>query len=154
MGSAADQSLDLQSLSRSAVKGRSICGISVTTVLMLVTACSAGNSTFSLINRADEPIVHARVTIAGQTFDIECIQPGGSISRDFGVKSDDHYVVEVNFLSGRTLQREVGYVTNGINFHHYIVVTTSNIQITSSAEGSLWDAESAGTKDCSQRQPR
>ena len=99
---------------------------------LFATSCTTGRGNFSLVNGSKEPIVHAIVTICGQTIELRNIDPGNSVTGSYDVKSDSHYTIEVEFRSGKKLRKETGYVTNGMDFQHEISVTGSDIEVTDS----------------------
>lgn len=111
---------------------QSVLGIVAVIATLLLTSCTTNKGSFSLINKANEPIVSASVTICGQTIQLRDIQPSKSAAGSYYVKSDSHYTIEVEFQSGKKLRKETGYVTNGMDFQHEIAVTESDIEITDS----------------------
>lgn len=106
-----------------------IFGIAVVLITLIMTSCTTGKGNFSLINKAKEPIIYASVAICGQTIELKNIQPEESKIGSYDVKTDSHYTIEVEFRSGKKLRKEVGYVTNGMDFQHEIMITSSNIEI-------------------------
>ena len=110
----------------------SVLGISAAIVALLLTSCTPNKGSFSLINNANEPIARASVTICSQTIEFKGIQPNKSAAGSYEVRSDSHYEIRIEFQSGKKLQKETGYVTNGMDFQHEISVTNSDIAITDS----------------------
>lgn len=104
--------------------------ISAVFAVIFMASCSANTGNFSLINKTKEPIARASVTVCGQTIDMKDIQPTKSAQGSYKVKSDSHYDVRVEFQSGKKLHKEIGYVTNGLDFQHVITVTDTDIEIT------------------------
>lgn len=104
--------------------------LSAVFAVIVTASCTANTGNFSLVNKAKEPIAHASVTVCGQTIEMKGIQPTKSAQGSYKVKSDSHYDVKVEFQSGKKLQKEVGYVTNGLDFQHEITVTDTDIEIT------------------------
>jgi penicillin V acylase-like amidase (Ntn superfamily) len=70
------------------------------------------------------------VAICGQTIKLKDIQPNTSAAGFYKVTGDSGYTIEVEFQSGKTLRKETGYVTNGMDFQDEITVTDSDIEIT------------------------
>ena len=99
-------------------------------VILFMVSCAANKGSFLLINKAQELIARASVTVCGQTIELKDIQPTKSAPGSYKVKSDSHYDVRGEFQSGKKLQKAIGYVTNGLDFHHEIVVTDTDIEIT------------------------
>lgn len=107
-------------------------GVTATIAVLFLISCTSNNGSFWLINKAKEPIARASVAICGQTIQLKDIEPNKSAAGSYTVKSDSHYVIQVEFQSGKKLQKETGYVTNGVDFKHEITVTDSDIEITGS----------------------
>lgn len=110
--------------------GRSLFGLAVTFVSLLLSSCTANSGSFSLVNRTNEPITRATVTVCGQTIELKDIKPAKSAVGSYKVTSDSHYTVHIEFLSGKKLDKETGYVTNGMDFRHEITVTDRDIEVT------------------------
>jgi hypothetical protein len=103
-----------------------------TLVAFSLSACNKNEGKFLLINKATAPIARATVEICGQKIELKDIQPGKSAPGSYSVKSDSHYVINVEFSSGKKLQKEDGYVTNGMDFQHEISVSDAGIEISDS----------------------
>ena len=99
--------------------------------MFIMVSCVTNRGSFFLINKADEPIVRASVTICGQTIELNDIQLAQSAQGFYKVTSDSHFDITVEFQSGKKLRRETGYVTHGFDYQDEIVVTETNIEITS-----------------------
>ena len=98
-------------------------------ITALFVGCTPNRGSFSLINKAGEPITYASVTICGQKIELTDLLPNEIASGAYEVTSDSHYSIAVQFQSGKALQQEIGYVTNGMDFHHEITITNSTILI-------------------------
>jgi hypothetical protein len=97
---------------------------------LAVGTCSRATGTFTLSNRGSEPIKRASVSICGHAFDLANVDPGTSIEKVFNVTTDSHFVIDIEFRSGRVLRKEGGYVTSGMSIRHEIVVADADIEIT------------------------
>lgn len=102
---------------------------SVPFLFLVLTSCITHKGSFLLSNQAKEPIAQALVTVCGQTIKFKDVQPSYRVSGSYKVKSDSHYDVRIEFSSGTVLKKELGYVTNGLDFYHEIIVTDANIEI-------------------------
>lgn len=98
-------------------------------VCLVMVACDSYKGSFLLRNNSKESIARVQVLVCGQTIELKEIQPGKSRTGVYKVRSDSHYDVRVEFDSGRKLQKEVGYVTNGFDFHHEIAISDTDIEI-------------------------
>jgi hypothetical protein len=98
-------------------------------VFVLSSCIVANKGSFLLLNEAKESISRGTVSICGQTIELKDIQPTQSAPGSYEVRSDSHYDIKIEFQSGKKLRKELGYVTNGLDFHHKIVVTDTDIEL-------------------------
>jgi len=106
-----------------------IIAISAVFTIFIMTSCIANKGSFLLVNKSRETISRGLVTVCGQTIELKEIQPTESATGSYKVKSDSHYDIAIEFQSGKKIHKEIGYVTNGLDFHHEIVVTDTDIEI-------------------------
>ncbi len=112
-----------------------IIGTIIVTLFVIFFIISSNNKgQFSLKNNASETISFASITICNQTIKLMNIQPGENVSGSYDVKSDSHYTIKIELQSGKSFLKEIGYVTNGMDFQHEILVTNSSIEIIDSKE--------------------
>ncbi|MDH5189947.1 MAG: hypothetical protein OEW89_01725 [Gammaproteobacteria bacterium] len=76
-----------------------------------------------------EIISSAVVKVCDQEFEFRNIDPEKTVIGDFIITSDSHYTIKIRFLSGSSIQNEIGYVTNGFDFNDKIIVSKSAIEI-------------------------
>jgi hypothetical protein len=69
-----------------------------------------------ILNAATEPIRNGQLEVCGQKFLFKEIEQGKSKAIQYKVRSDSQYKLEVEFHSGRKLEKELGSVTSGLNF--------------------------------------
>lgn len=103
-------------------------------IIFLLSSCVQNKGNFLLVNKASEPITIGLVTVCGQTILFKNIQPSKSVSGSYEVKSDSHYDIKIEFKSGKKLGKEIGYVTNGFDFSHEIIVTDIDIDIANNSK--------------------
>ncbi|OFZ78931.1 MAG: hypothetical protein A2583_12565 [Bdellovibrionales bacterium RIFOXYD1_FULL_53_11] len=84
---------------------------------------------FELSNRSQEVLASVQVVICGQTIEVRALQQGQATTRNFKSGCEGHYTVRVQFQSGRQLNKDVGYVTGGLDIRDVIVVTSSNVEL-------------------------
>lgn len=107
--------------------------------MLVMASCETNKGVFLLTNKATESITRASVIICRQTIDLKDIQPTQSAQGSYKVMADSHFDITVEFQSGKTLHREIGYVTSGFDYKHEMVVTDVNIEIVSrSAKPNSW----------------
>jgi len=103
--------------------------------LLLITSCGANQGYFQLVNETKESITQASIHISGQTIYLKNISSGQTVSGTYTIKTDSHYDINILFLSGKKLHKEIGYVTHGFDFRHKIVVTETDIKLIDSKVG-------------------
>jgi hypothetical protein len=96
--------------------------------VLAIVACNDKGS-FSLTNRASEPIKQATVTICDQTIEIKDIKSGHSAPGWYDVGADDHFVIDIEFESGKRMKKADGYVTSGMDFEHEIAVSDTAVTL-------------------------
>jgi hypothetical protein len=98
-------------------------------LVLSASACTENKGSFTLINNSKEMIKLAVVSVCGQTFRLSNINPSQSAPADYKVRADSSYDVAIDFESGRKIHKTVGYVTNGMDFHHDIAVSDTDVAI-------------------------
>lgn len=101
----------------------------LTLASLVMAACDSNKGSFLLRNNSKYSIARVQVLVCGQMIELKEIQVGKSRTGVYKVRSDSHYDVRVEFDSGKKLQKEVGYVTNGFDFNHEITITDTDIEI-------------------------
>lgn len=102
---------------------------------LLVVGSMAASSFFShqgevsIVNQATELVVKGEINICDQNFTFENIKPRESKIFIYKVTSDSHYKIEVEFGSGKKLTKEIGYVTNGLDFKDTVVIKNDDIEL-------------------------
>lgn len=99
----------------------------VSAILVTSLACAPNKGTVSVTNKSSEMITRAIVVICGQTLEISNLDPSKTKSMSYRIECEGHYSVNVEFRSGRHLEKNVGYVTSGFDMHHEIVVLDADI---------------------------
>lgn len=92
-------------------------------------ACGNQEGVFEIENETSEKIVHAVVTICGQTFKIDDLPAGGKVKRYYRSITDSHFDVRATLKSGDVVEGKVGYVTNEISSHDVITITKESVLI-------------------------
>ena len=80
-----------------------------------------------LSNESSETIASVQVSVCGQLFSFPDVSEGKYVHARYDVASDSHYEIKVSFRSGRTLEGDIGYVTNGNDFFDVIEITDNKI---------------------------
>ena len=98
--------------------------------MLTIGSCGSSVGRFSVVNQSSELLDSVSITICGQNFEFSKMPPAASAKAQYRVTTDSDFSVLVVFDSGRTLRREVGYVTNGVEYNHAIVITDSEVKLT------------------------
>lgn len=98
----------------------------------LLVACS-NSGEVTVRNSSGEKIVEGLVTVSGQQFPVGQLEPGATTSYRFRIHGDSSYGAKIRFASGRSLEKSVGYVTNGLDVKDEIEVFDDHVRIRSLA---------------------
>ena len=82
-----------------------------------------------IMNSARESIESGQVEVCGQRFELGDIGQGKTKVVQYKVKSDSHFEIIVEFVSGRKMSKKLGYVTSGRDFKHVLTVTDDGASI-------------------------
>jgi hypothetical protein len=96
---------------------------------LILISCTPHHGAFSLTNKSGEPLANAAVLVRRQLIAFTDIAPGATVNGTYSVRSDSDLKITIEFKSGRILRKEAGYVANGMNFHHVITVTGSDVEV-------------------------
>lgn len=69
------------------------------------------------------------IAVSGQKLEFTNLNPSEVHNATYWITQEGDYAVEVEFQSGKRLKKNVGYITRGINMHHELVVTDSDIEV-------------------------
>lgn len=72
-------------------------------------------------------VTRVRIDICGQTLTLGPIAQKSTSTATYRVTKDSHYRVAVQFGSGRSIERSLGYVTNGVDFHDLVTVQDADL---------------------------
>lgn len=83
-----------------------------------------------ILNAATEPIKNGQLEVCGQKFLFGEIEQGKSKAIQYKVRSDSQYKLEVEFNSGKKLEKELGSVTNGLDFQDILTLSDHGVSLT------------------------
>jgi hypothetical protein len=83
-----------------------------------------------ILNAASEPVKNGQLEICGQKFLFGEIEQGKTKAIQYKVRSDSHYKLEVEFSSGKKLEKELGAVTNGMDFQDILTLDDHGVLLT------------------------
>jgi len=102
-----------------------VAGLAVGCVV--ATMLSSWNGEVTIKNDATKEVTKGQISICNQQFDFGGLKVGTSKTIAYRIKSDSHYKVVVEFESGKKLSKELGYVTNGMDFKDVLRVKDDDI---------------------------
>jgi hypothetical protein len=82
-----------------------------------------------IINTSSQKILFGEIEVCNKTYKIYNICQGESKCIEYKSKYDSHYTVTLKFDSGKTIKKELGYVTNGMTVKDIIKVEDGDIVI-------------------------
>ena len=83
-----------------------------------------------ILNAATESIKNSQLEVCGQKFLFGEIEQGKSKTIQYKVRSDSQYKLEVEFHSGRKLEKELGDVTNGQDVQDTLTLSDHEVSLT------------------------
>jgi hypothetical protein len=83
-----------------------------------------------ILNAATEPIKNGQLEVCGQKFMFGEIEQGKSKALRYKVRSDSQYKLEVEFNSGRKMDKELGSVTIGRDFEDILTLSDHEVSLT------------------------
>jgi len=101
--------------------------ICLSLVLTVITKPKRQTGEVWILNKGDKEILRGEIEICGQLIYFDSLKSSTYKSFIFHVNSDSHYKIILDFSSGKRLARELGYVTNGLNFRDTLIVTNGDI---------------------------
>lgn len=87
----------------------------------------------TILNNSSKVIKIVKIQLCGELGNAKNIRPKDTGQLILKVHRDCGYQVEVEFDSNETLNKQVGYVTNGLDFNDQIIVTDSDINMGNSS---------------------
>lgn len=98
-------------------------------ILLVLSACRSVTSNLAVTNKSKESIAAAVIAVGGQELELQEIKVGEEINRQFAVQKEGGFSITVRFESGRTIRKEVGYVTPGIAADHRLTISDADVEI-------------------------
>ena len=83
----------------------------------------------TLVNRSSNEIKSCVVKLNKEMADFGGLAVGASTSRKLKVWSDGHYDLTVQFVNGKWLHQELGYVTNGMDFSDTLEIYDDRVEM-------------------------
>jgi hypothetical protein len=83
-----------------------------------------------ILNAATEPIKNGQLEVCGQKFLFGEIEQGKTKAIQYKVRSDSQYKLEVEFHSGRKLEKELGDLRSGLDFEDILTLSDHEVSLT------------------------
>jgi hypothetical protein len=83
-----------------------------------------------ILNAATESIKNGQLEVCGQKFPFGEIEQGKTKAIQYKVRSDSQYRLEVEFNSGKKLDKELGSVTSGLDFEDILTLSDHDVSLT------------------------
>ena len=81
----------------------------------------------TVVNQSNEAVVLLQVTVNEDIQTVKDLKHSEEVEMYFLVKRDSDYHVDVEFLSGGKINKEVGYLSYGFNAEDIVTITKSDI---------------------------
>ena len=94
-----------------------------------IISLSSHYSNVTVVNAGNVAITNMTITLSQETRSIASLKPNEKRGLRFSVRGDASYVVSATFENGEKLNKEVGYVTNGMDFHEVMRISPQAITI-------------------------
>ena len=83
-----------------------------------------------ILNAATEPVKNGQLEVCGQKFMFGEIEQGKSKAIQYKVRSDSAYKLEVEFDSGKKLEKELGNITSGLDSQDILTLNDRDVSLT------------------------
>lgn len=83
-----------------------------------------------ILNAGTEPIRNGQLEVCGEKFPFGEIEQGKTKAIQYKVRSASQYNFEVEFTSGKKLEKELDSVTNGLDFQDILTLSDRYVSLT------------------------
>ena len=104
-------------------------------VLFSICACSSSgkhSSTLTIRNMSGDTIVSVGIHVCKQHYEVKKLPPNGQDYVKYRARFDSSYELDIKLSSGKTMQKKLGYVTNGFCFNDTLIIMNDTITLVSS----------------------
>lgn len=88
-----------------------------------------GMATVKIINQSEEIVAMLQVTVHEDIKTVEDLKPGEEVEMQFLVKRDTHYHIDIEFISGRKIWKDVGYLTSMTRISDKVIINKADIEL-------------------------
>ena len=82
-----------------------------------------------VLNRSESALAQGEVEVCGQRFTLVPLRSGESRRVDFRILQDSEYRITITLASGQHLERSLGYVTAGLEYHDTLTIQNDDITL-------------------------
>jgi hypothetical protein len=97
--------------------------IGLVLMVLLVSIYTSKGASFTFRNESGFTITSATITLSNKTCSVKKLETTGEINCYFSNLSDSHYSVEVDLANGSKIQKDLGYVSGGMDFIDVITLS-------------------------------
>ncbi len=95
---------------------------------VMLVGCSSTTNRIEIVNNADELLTKVIVSMCSTQLTVDNIPPHSSEKRLIQrLSCESHYTVDVYFSGGKRMQKNVGYITPGIDMGSVITVKNDDV---------------------------
>ena len=81
-----------------------------------------------IVNQSRETLIGGSIAVSNnKTVNLPTLNHDASVVVRFDIKADSHYEINVTFVSGRVMKKDIGYLTHGFDFDDRLIVTAQDI---------------------------
>jgi hypothetical protein len=114
---------------------RSLLGILLLALIgvsVALESCSKPNTAeVTLVNDTQLDVARCEVNLGDASTAVNIIASKTAAAIVLPVRTDGHYIVNLQFANGDKLHAELGYVTSGFNYKDVLTIHTNGIDLTS-----------------------
>lgn len=104
---------------------KSLCLLSA----LVVVGCSTeGRATLTVVNQSGKTVALLHVKVHENIQTVKDLEHGEEVEMQFPVKFDAHYHIYVEFTSGRTMRKDVGYLASMASISDKVIINQTDIE--------------------------
>lgn len=104
-----------------------VCLLLLATVFLFLHAFSYTKGKVVIANQSSEQIEGGEIEVCKQHLVLSHIDPNDKKELPFRISGDSHYTITLKLKSGKTLKKELGYVTGGMESNDTLIVNDNEI---------------------------
>ena len=98
-------------------------------ILLVVVGCSKkGVAELTIVNQSDETVVLLQVTVNENIQTVRDLKHGEQAKMRFLIKRPSDYHIDIEFSSGRTMWKDVGYLVSMASISDEVIINETGIE--------------------------